>query len=66
MNKEMLLNIIGMTEDKVIEKASKLNMDDIEEYTFIKGKDFIDKYNELDNKNARDKVILKLIAYGLI
>ena len=44
--------------------TSNLNPKEIE--AFHNGKDFIDKYDELKMEESRRKVVLKLIAYGLI
>ena len=66
MNKETALALINMTEQQVLETAAKMNLSFKESEVLEKGKEFIDKFNELENQELRNNVILKLIAYGLI
>ena len=66
MNKELFLRLFGMTEEQIISEATKTNLNNKEIGTFDKGKDYIDKYDELENEESRKKVVLKLIAYWLI
>ena len=66
MNKELFLTLVGVTEEQALSEATKINLNPKEIETFHNGKDFIDKYDELETEESRRKVILKLIAYGLI
>ena len=66
MNKETALALINMTEQQVLKTAAKMNLNLKESEVLEKGKEFIDKFNELENQELRNNVILKLIAYGLI
>lgn len=66
MNKELFLTLVGMTEEQALSEATKINLNPKEIESFHNGKDFIDKYDELETEESRRKVVLKLIAYGLI
>ena len=66
MNKELFLTLVGMSEEQVLSEAAKINLNTQEIESFHNGKDFIDKYDELETEESRKKVVLKLIAYGLI
>ena len=66
MNKELFLRLFGMTEEQVISEAAKTNLNYKELAAFDKGKDFIDKNDELESEESKKKVVLKLIAYWLI
>ena len=66
MNKELFLTLVGMTEEQALSEAEKMNLNPKEIESFNSGKDFIDKYDELETEESRKKVVLKLIAYGLI
>ena len=66
MNKELFLTLVGMSEEQVLSEAAKINLNTQEIESFHNGKDFIDKYDELEIEESRKKVVLKLIAYGLI
>ncbi len=66
MNKELFLTLIGMSEEQALSEAAKINLNSQEIESFHNGKDFIDKYDELETEESRRKVVLKLIAYGLI
>ena len=66
MNKEIALGLINMTEQQVIETAAKINLNSKELEILKKGKDFLDKYNELESQESRNDVVLKLLAYGLL
>ena len=66
MNKELFLTLVGMTEEQALSEATKINLNPKEIESFHNGKDFIDKYDELKMEESRRKVVLKLIAYGLI
>ena len=66
MNKEMLQFLTGMTEEQILNEAKNIGLDTREEEALNKGKDFFDKYMKLDNANSQKRVILTLIAYGII
>ena len=66
MNKELFLTLVGMSEEQALSEAAKINLNPKEIESFHNGKDFIDKYDELETEESRRKVVLKLIAYGLI
>lgn len=66
MNKELFLTLVGVTEEQALSEAAKINLNPKEIEAFHNGKDFIDKYDELKMEESRRKVVLKLIAYGLI
>lgn len=66
MNKELFLRLFGMTEEQIISEAAKINLNPKEIESFHNGKDYIDKYDELETEESRKKVVLKLIAYWLI
>ena len=66
MNKELFLTLVGMSEEQALSEAAKINLNTQEIEPFHNGKDFIDKYDELETEESRRKVVLKLIAYGLI
>ena len=65
MYKELLLNFFGMTEEQVIQEASKINLDFQEVEVFNKGNDFVDEYMKLKNCDLEKRVILKIIAFQL-
>lgn len=65
MNKEILLNLLGLTEEAIVEEVSKYNLSVKEIETFNEGKEFGEKIAELNDLSKR-KVILSLIYYGLI
>lgn len=64
MNKDILLKLLGLTEEEIIEEVSKYNLSIKEIDAFNKGKDFGEKIAELDDLSKR-RVILSLIYYGL-
>ena len=66
MNKELFLTLVGMSEEQALSEEAKINLNPQEIESFHNGKDFIDKYDELETEESRRKVVLKLIAYGLI
>lgn len=66
MNKELFLTLVGMKEEQALSEAEKINLNTKESESFHKGKDFIDKYDELETEESRKKVALKLISYELI
>lgn len=66
MNKETALALINMTEQQVLETAAKMNLKPKESEVFEKGKEFIDKFNELESQKSKNDVVLKLLAYGLL
>ena len=66
MNKELFLTLVGMSEEQALSEAAKINLNTQEIESFHNGKDFLDKYDELETEESRKKVVLKLIAYGLI
>lgn len=66
MNKEVFLKLVGMTEKQVLLEEKKINLNPKEFESFHNGKNFIDKYDELETEESRRKVVLKLIAYGLV
>ena len=66
MNKELFLTLVGMSEEQALSEAAKINLNIQEIESFHNGKDFIDKYDELETEESRRKVVLKLITYGLI
>ena len=66
MNKELFLTLVGMTEERALPEAGEINLNPKEIESFNNGKNFIDKYDELETEESRKKVVLKLITYGLI
>ena len=64
MDKKILLNILGLTEEQIIQEAAKINLSIKELEVFNNGKKFLDNYNELNNKELQNRVTLKLIEYG--
>ena len=63
MNKELFLKLVGVTEEQALSEAAKINLNPKKIETFHNGKNFIDKYDELETEESRRKVILKIIAY---
>jgi len=66
MNKEILQFLTGMTEEQIINSAKSIGLDTSEEEAFKDGIDFLDKYLELEDNNSQQRVILKLLSYGIL
>jgi len=66
MNKEILQFLTGMTEEQIISSAKSIGLDTSEEEAFKDGIDFLDKYLELEDNNSQQRVILKLLSYGIL
>ena len=63
MKKEDILNYIGMTEQQLVEQSKQIKLFEEEIELYNKGKDFLDKYKDINNDNSRKKVTLCLMAY---
>jgi len=63
--KELVLRMLGITEDEAINEAAKIYLTSEEKSAYDSGSDFINKYNNLGDA-AKRRVFIKIIAAELL
>lgn len=64
MSKDIILKFLKMTEEELVQEASKFDLTIKELETFDKGKEFDEKLRELDD-NSKRRGLSSLVLYAL-